>query len=106
MTKILKEEQISELDIYNFEGDFNTMINRLQSLKEANSNWINAKIKIVNDYEGAPKFCIYGSRLETDKEYQYRLKQEEKNQKAALKRAATIEKQEKLQYEKLKKRYG
>lgn len=61
----------------------------------------NLKIKRYNPYD----ICIMGSRLETDKEYERRMKKSKSAKKAADKRRKDREDKEKLLLAKLKEKY-
>ena len=78
-----------------YEGTIDEVIAQLVLLKERNSHY--NELKIEEDYCGEGyTYDLYGSRLETDEEYESRLKQEAKY-------AAQHLEQKRVQYEALKK---
>ena len=84
------------------------VISKLQELKTEALNQGYDDLTVDVDYDGYWEF--YGVRLETDEEYEKRLKALEK-QKATNKRNALIRKQKKeeqdrKEYERLKKKFG
>ena len=70
------------------------------------SNYSNLKIILESyGYDFGYSFCLYGERLETDKEYEVRLSQELKKNLKLKKEQEKKEKEEKLLLKKLLKKY-
>lgn len=92
--------------------DLKTIAEKINAAIEAEKNgeWTEIYSYVKSDYEDSYNFVIVGKRLETDDEYNRRVKQEErqrnKNKKDKEKQKVEQEKYEKKLYEKLKNKYG
>ena len=120
--EVKKEYYYYNLDRYSFEGDVNKIIKFLKDLPEtikvSNLNFkqdsekytfIRYELDTENDYDGSLEFKFYAIRLETDEEFNKRLESNKKAQiaakKAATTRAKNKETEEKILYERLKKKF-
>lgn len=115
-TKKTIKEVIVELSLDQFNGSIDRAIQIFQIHKEKNPN---LSLSVVTDrgscdYEGyydeSPSISIIGTRLETDEEFKNRIEKAEKAREKAKKRnetlARSLERFEKQEYERLKKKYG
>ena len=73
--KRIQVKETTRVDAYNFEGKLEYIISELQ-------NWMNEDkwegIEVEYDYDGNIEYSLYKHREETDKEYNKRIKQLEK----------------------------
>ena len=73
--KRIQIKETTRVDAYNFEGKLEHIISELQ-------NWMNEDkwegIEVEYDYDGNIEYSLYKHREETDKEYNKRIKQLEK----------------------------
>ena len=85
------------------------LINSLQAAKEAEKSgeWTGLLVSSYSDDDYASvEWHIKGYRLETDKEYNKRMKEEEKVAKFKKKIKEDKEERDKKEYERLKKKFG
>lgn len=83
-------------------------ISTLESAQEAVSSgeWICLSIESYSDGDyTSPSWYIRGERLETDKEYSLRMKQEEKDKLRKQKTKEQQRERERKEYERLKKKF-
>jgi hypothetical protein len=89
--KRIQVKETTRVDVYNFEGKLEQIISELQI-------WMNEDkwegIEVEYDYDGNIEYSLYKHREETDKEYNKRIKQLEKEK--AEKAKAKERKLEKL----------
>ena len=92
--------------------DLKTLAEKINAAIEAEKNgeWSEMHSDVKSEYEDSYNIVIVGKRLETDAEYNRRIKQEERqrnqNKKNKEKQKVEQEKYEKKLYEKLKNKYG
>lgn len=100
-TKQPEKIQVKQYKRYwgDFDGSLESIISSLQS--ELDDGWEGIEIKYERDY-GAVEYYLYKHRLETDKEYEKRMKLLEKEKEQKLKQ----KEKRRIQYEKLKKEFG
>ena len=99
-----KRKQVTEtldvLSLYDFEGGITHLIGMLRGIEEAYDGDIYLDLETNYDYGGEyQQFCIKRQRDETNEERAKRLEKEKTHK-------ATLEENERKQYEKLKKKYG
>jgi hypothetical protein len=82
-----------------FEGPLESIISTLQS--NLDDGWEGIDVESIG-YDGAVEYYLYRHRLETDKEYEKRMKELEKERERKLK----AKEERRLQYEKLKAEFG
>lgn len=85
------------------------LINSLQAAKEAEKNgeWSELSVEWYSDDDfSSVEWYIKGYRLETDKEYNKRMKDLEKASKFKKKMKEDKEERDKKEYERLKKKFG
>jgi hypothetical protein len=103
MTKQPNRIQVKEttlIDSYSFEGKLEEIIEMLQDWKNE-GEWEGIVIESIG-YDGAVEYYLYKHRLETDKEYEKRMKLlEEENRKKVKEKE-----KRRIQYEMLKKEFG
>ena len=87
------------------EGDINYIINYLNSIKETYSNYKNIKLEIAQNWGDTTDYNLVGERLETDKEYEKRMRDFElkrkKNNISKLKK----EEHDRKEYERLRAKF-
>ena len=81
-----------------FEGPLEGIISTLQSNRD--DGWEGIDAESIG-YDGAVEYYLYRHRLETDKEYEKRMKELEKEKEKKLK----AKDKRRMQYEKLKKEF-
>lgn len=102
MTKQPEKIQVVETKRFwggDFEGTLASIISSLQS--ELDDGWEGIEIQSIG-YDGAAEYYLYKHRLETDKEYEKRMKLLEKEKQQKLKQKEKRHKE----YLKLKKEFG
>ena len=103
--KMTKKIQVKETKRYwgDFEGSLESIISQLQS--ELDEGWEGIETEYERDYGDCHDhevFYLYKHRLETDKEYEKRMKLlEEENRKKVKEKE-----KRRIQYEMLKKEFG
>lgn len=95
----LIEEKIENLDIGIFDGPIETVIESIQNLQSLHTKFKKLNFLVYRDYSEV-SIDLYGSRLETDDEYNIRLKKFLKTQ--ADKQRREDKKLEKAKLEQLK----
>ena len=100
MTKQPTRIQVKETERYwgDFEGSLESIISSLQS--DLDDGWEGIEVESIG-YDGAVEYYLYKHRLETDKEYEKRMKLLEKEKEQKLKQKEKRRKE----YEKLKKEF-
>jgi hypothetical protein len=100
MTKQPEKIQVKETERYwgDFEGSLESIISSLQS--DLDDGWEGIEVESIG-YDGAVEYYLYKHRLETDKEYEKRMKLLEKEKEQKLKQKEKRRKE----YEKLKKEF-
>jgi len=89
------------------EGTLDGLIAILEGTKSAHPDHKDFRIeKIYNGYDESDTFKIVAKRLETDKEFEKRMKKIEKEREKKEKEDRETEEAEKKLYEKLKKKFG
>jgi hypothetical protein len=101
MAKQPEKIQVEEVQKYwgDFDGSLESIISSLQS--DLDDGWEGIYAKTIG-YDGAVDYYLYKHRLETDKEYENRMKLLEKEKQRKLKQKEKRRKE----YEKLKKEFG
>jgi hypothetical protein len=101
MTKQPKKIQVVETQRYwsDFEGSLASIIFSLQS--DLDDGWEGITTESIG-CDGAVEYYLYKHRLETDKEYEKRMKEMEKQKDKELK----AKEKRRKEYEKLKKEFG
>lgn len=101
MTKQPEKIQVEETQKYwgDFEGSLESIISSLQS--DLDDGWEGITTESIG-YDGGVEYYLYKHRLETDKEYEKRMKVLEKEKEQKLKQKEKRRKE----YEKLKKEFG
>lgn len=89
------------------EGTVDALIASLQSIKETHPDHKDFVIeRKYNGYDEKDSYELMASRLETDKEFEKRIKALQKQKEKAAKEKADQEEAELKLYEKLSKKYG
>lgn len=107
MTKQLVKKYLYDLDIYNtFDGlTIEEVVNNLLTIKK---EYPNSKLFVDVSYFGyndEKEIKLFEERMETDGEYEIRLACEQKEKEAEKKAAVKKEEQDRLEYERLKKKF-
>ena len=92
-----------------FTGDLRNVINSLMLLKQKHLKKYN-ELKVVEEYNDCHEcegshYTLYGTRFETDKEYERRLKKEKTKREKNKSNKLAQEEEEKKQLRKLAKKY-
>jgi hypothetical protein len=100
MTKQPAKIQVKETRRYwgDFEGSLESIISSLQS--DLDDGWEGIEVESIG-YDGAVEYYLYKHRLETDKEYEKRMKLLEKEKEKQLK----AKERRRKEYEKLRKEF-
>lgn len=98
----------SYLDRYSFEGNIDKLIDRLVEIRHDAINAGYKDIRIVLEHHSWSEdddYSVYGTRLETDLEFNKRTRIIEKRREANIKRKATLKEKRRKTYKKLKKEF-
>ena len=98
----------SYLDRYSFEGNINKLINKLVEIRQDATNQGYEDIRIVlehHSWSDDDDYGIYGTRLETDLEFNKRIRTEKKKRESNLKRKLTLKEKRRKKYVQLKKEF-
>lgn len=107
-------EKVGEISLWDFTGSFDKMINFLNDSKAyyikkypgAKEYWIDyVELDHEDSYSRTQEYQVFVERLETDREYEKRIKLQEKNKNKKLKEKKDKEKSEYELYIKLKNKF-
>lgn len=99
------KERVEGVSRYSFEGPVIDVISKLKKLLKAGEARGYSNIELEYDWYDKD-YDLKGERLETDKEFERRLKRRESARKAAETKKADKEVKEKKLYDRLKEKYG
>jgi len=103
MKKVPLKWDKASIDLYDFEGDIDGIIAKLQKIKDDNSNYKEISFEIYAGYDNV-SFDIYGYREETEKEKKKRLETTKKRAADLKKRKEKVDKKkEKRELKELKR---
>lgn len=86
MKKLLIREELEEISFYNQSLEY--IVEIFQILKKKFSDYENLRIEGIGESYFDPSFYVVGDRLESDKEYDKRIKRLEKEKNETEKREA------------------
>lgn len=95
---------IKNIDLEFFFGDVSTGLKNLTDILNQYSEYTDLRIE-GEGYENLVSYSLWGTRLETDEEYETRIKLEARHKKLEEQKRKQTEYKEKLLYEKLKQKY-
>jgi primosomal protein N'' len=103
--KKLIEDEIGMIDPYSdLNGPIDKLLARIQEIREAHPGHRDLRLSTFGD-EGIEEVLVWGTRQETDAEFELRLKKIESARKSNKGRAAKKLEEERALYDKLKKKF-
>jgi len=117
MTKKIIEIDIETFSTSYFEGTFEEIQQFLEELKKEHQSFESLRFALYDPYSDSymrdyvssysyEKYVLKGSRIETDQEYDSRIKAESIKKKLEEIRKAKNEAQDRAEFERLSKKYG
>ena len=100
--------KIEDYSIYDlFDNSVEDIVQKLEDMKDdlQSKGYSALEFKVDYFYEGT-QICLYGTRLENDKELKERLASEEREKKKLEKLEQKKQKEELAMYKRLQKKYG